>query len=119
MHTLNLGVLQTLVAECILYLCENDVYQGDDIDERLQNAYNSFRAWCRSHKIGCSQRLFRSATLHLVPDDYPWIGAKAFNCRVLMAWLADFWLCQFRLSFSPESTALYYIKTLYLQPGRP
>ena len=94
MHTLNLGVLQTLVAECILYLCENDVYQGDDIDERLQNAYNSFRAWCRSHKIGCSQRLFRSATLHLVPDDYPWIGAKAFNCRVLMAWLADFWLCQ-------------------------
>ena len=40
MHMLNLGMLQTMAAECILRLCENDVYAGDTLDVQLQNSFH-------------------------------------------------------------------------------
>ena len=89
MHTLNLGILQTMVAECILWLCENDVYAGDTLDVQLQNSYNDFKAWCRRERVNCSQRRFKQSSFHLKADDYPWMNCKAYNCRCMLGWLHD------------------------------
>ena len=95
MHILNLGVLQTLVADAIIWMAlDHNLFggDGDEMNPKLQLAYNSFKAWLKASKLSCSQRRFTVSSLHIKPDNFPWISAKAFNCRVLLAWCADLWL---------------------------
>ena len=89
MHILNLGILQTLVADAIIYLCENEIYgaPATDLDQCLKHAFKAFKGWCSTNRVGCSQRLFTSRSLHVA--EYPFINAKAHNCRILIGWLAE------------------------------
>ena len=50
--------------------------------------FNQFKQWCSRSGISTSQRRFTPASLHLnvKPPDYPFLGAKAYNCRVVTAW---------------------------------
>ncbi|CAE7673709.1 unnamed protein product [Symbiodinium microadriaticum] len=91
MHVLALGVFQTLTAEAILWLCESRIFGSpqDDMDARLRSAFMGFKAWLRIQKISCSGRQFSCKSLHLSPADYPYLGYKAFNCRIVLAWCAD------------------------------
>ena len=92
MHILNLGVLQNVAAEGILWLIEHKVYGGTDVvDDQLRCAYNEFQRFLRMNRLSCSQRRFTSANLHLNAQspDFPYLSAKAFNCRVILAWLSD------------------------------
>ncbi|CAE7285823.1 unnamed protein product, partial [Symbiodinium sp. KB8] len=88
MHVLALGVFQTLTAEAILWLCESRIFGSpqDDMDARLRSAFMGFKAWLRIQKISCSGRQFSCKSLHLSPADYPYLGYKAFNCRIVLAW---------------------------------
>ena len=108
MHTLNLGVLQTLVAEGLLWLRENDVFNGNDLDDRLRCCYIDFKAWARREGVVCSQRRFRASSLHLSDVDFPWMNCKAYNCRCILAWLddaglqqQDFGICYMKYQFFP------------------
>ena len=89
MHTLNLGIFQTLAAEGLLWLAENKVFEaGPDVPSQLHSAYVRFRTWLRSNCIGCSTRRWTVASIHLTGDDFPWLSCKAFNCRIVLAFLA-------------------------------
>ena len=97
MHILNLGVLQNVCAEGILLMMEHAVFGGLEIEEKLRLIYNDFGSYCKLQGISCSQRRFTAANLHYPVNnkpatDFPFLSAKAFNCRVVLAWLADSWL---------------------------
>ena len=91
MHILNLGVMQTTAAEGILWLTDHCVHGGADIAKQLRRAHCAFKAWLQRNSVGCSQRCFTQASLHLNVPDFPFLSAKAYNCRVVLAWLADPW----------------------------
>ena len=80
----------------ILHLMESAVFGGLAIEEKLRFIYNDFGSYCKLQGISCSQRQFTEANLHWYANkpatDYPFLSAKAFNCRVVLAWLADSWL---------------------------
>ena len=91
MHSLQLGIYQTLTAEAILRLCSHGVYGGPhlNIDERLKNAYVAFKSWMSHSRLMCSGRMFNSKRLHLCNTDYPYLGYKAYNTRVVLAFVAE------------------------------
>ncbi|CAE6920854.1 unnamed protein product [Symbiodinium sp. CCMP2456] len=88
MHVLALGIYQTLCAEALLWLCESQVFSPmtDGMDARLRSAYIHFKGWLRINKLSCSGRQFSCRLLHLVETDFPYLGYKAFNCRIVLAW---------------------------------
>ena len=90
MHVLNLGLYQTLGAEGLLWLSQHGCYGLGDLNTRLRGAYDAFRSWMRAAGLHCSGRQFNMKRLHLADPqvDYPFIGYKAFNCRILLAFLA-------------------------------
>ena len=88
MHVSNLGIWQTLVAEGILHLSEYDDEHASSLETRFRRQFLSFRSWCRAQGISCSQRVFTATNMHL-HEHYVWLNAKAFNCRILVGWLAD------------------------------
>ena len=89
MHILNLGVMQTTAAEGILWLSDHSVHGGENLADRLRLSHCSFKKWLKLSHIGCSQRCFTPSSLHLNVPDFPFLAAKAYNCRVVIAWLAD------------------------------
>ena len=91
MHSLQLGVYQTVTAEALLWLCKHGVYGNNDleIDVRLANAYVAFKSWLSRSRLTCSGRMFSSKRLHLSSVDYPFLGYKAYNTRVVLAFLAE------------------------------
>ena len=110
MHCLNLGVMQTLACEGLLH-CMSCFAQspGDDAAACLRHQFVAFKMWCRSHKIACSTRTFTPAQLHMKDDEFPWLGTKAYNTRVILAWLADsrsiHQIIQIKFSFEIYRTA--------------
>ena len=89
MHVLNLGIWQTCVAEGILHLCEETFPQAvRSLPEQLRWAFRCFKDWLQLNKLSCSQRLFTVTNMHISSTDFAWLNAKAFNCRILVAWLA-------------------------------
>ncbi|CAE7257643.1 unnamed protein product [Symbiodinium sp. CCMP2592] len=88
MHVLALGIYQTLTAEALLWLCEQRIFapSATDLDERLRAAFMHFKGWLRSNKLSCSGREFSSKRLHVSKIDYPFLGYKAFNTRIVLAW---------------------------------
>ena len=90
MHVLNLGLYQTLCAEGLLWLAENGCYGLGDLNTRLRGGYEALRRWMRAAGLHCSGRQFSMKRLHVtVPEvDFPYVAYKAFNCRILLAFLA-------------------------------
>lgn len=94
MHTCNLGLYMVLNAEGILILSEHHSVQATcTLQESVSHQYDLFRSWCKQHKIQTSQRRWRLSQLHLTNSygvcQFPWLCHKAFNGRVILAWLAD------------------------------
>ena len=94
MHVLALGVFQTLCAESLLWMAEHHVFSDAalGLDEQLRHGFMNFKSWLSRSKLSCSGRCFTSKRLHVSEVDYPWLGYKAFNCRIVLAWSADPWL---------------------------
>ena len=90
MHVLNLGVWQSCVADGILHLCEGTFGHRVDVSlpEQLRWAFRSFKDWLKLNRLSCSQRVFTVSNMHINATEYPFLNAKAFNCRILVAWLA-------------------------------
>ena len=91
MHVLALGIHQTLNAESLLWLAEHEVFCSEpsaDLDMHLRGAFLAFKKWQTDESVSCSGRMFTSKRLHVSSTDYPWLGYKAFNGRVVLAWTA-------------------------------
>ena len=94
MHVLNLGLLHVILAEGLLLLAEDlQLRSGCCLEMALDDLFNQFKTWCSSHKIQTSQRRWKTKNLHLhdakgVPQ-FPLMLTKAFNGRVILAFLAD------------------------------
>lgn len=87
MHSLNLGVFLIVTAEGILALARASPLP---LNAALKDTYRSFQAFIRRNKIPCSQKAWTQRSLHLTGEveNYPWLKAKAYNSRVILAWLA-------------------------------
>ena len=87
MHSLNLGVYLVCIAEGILALARASPL---GLKEALKETFRSFQAFLRRNKIPCSQRAWSERSLHLTGEvaNYPFLKAKAYNSRVILAWLA-------------------------------
>ena len=80
MHILNLGILQNVCAEGILWLMEHNVF-CDGITaaaDKLRLVFNEFKRYCKIHGVSCSQRTFTPANLHYATGadkqtDYPFL----------------------------------------------
>ena len=89
MHTLNLGVFQSLAAEGLLHMCENECLgAGADLTHQLCLTFLDFKRWQTREGISCSGREFSVKRLHVCNTDYPFLGYKAFNTRIVIAYLA-------------------------------
>ena len=88
MHVCNLGIYQTLVAEGILWIATHNGFGAGELEDQLHAGYRAFKAWMSETGVYCSGRVFNAKRLHLSDIDYPWLGYKAYNCRVALAWVA-------------------------------
>ena len=91
MHSLALGIYQSLAADTLLWMCQHNAFgtTSEELDVQLQHGYEAFKIWMRRSGVYCSGRKFTSKLLHISKIDYPYLGYKAFNCRVVIAFLAD------------------------------
>ena len=93
MHTNNLGIFLILNAEGLQVLARHrSSIWGCTFNEALSHLYDDFRSWCRSKSIKCSHRKWHERQLHLETAQgektLGWLNAKAFNARVILAWLS-------------------------------
>ena len=99
MHTLNLGIYPVALAEGLLVLTECWITKSldaernaeDALDQGLKEMFVRFKMWTRANRITCSMRQWKRATLHIKECDntvFPWMLVKAFNARVVLAWLS-------------------------------
>ena len=94
MHVLNLGLLHVILAEGLLLLAEDlQLRHGSLLENALDDLFNQFKVWCSAHKIQSSQRRWKIKNLHLHDAkgvlQFPLMLTKAFNGRVILAFLAD------------------------------
>jgi hypothetical protein len=93
MHSNNLGLYLVANGEGLHILAEHKCASwGCTWDESLHFLYDEFRNWCARNRVTTSQRRWTSHHLHTQTKDGPcfvWLQAKAFNSRLILAWLAE------------------------------
>lgn len=108
MHTLNLGIYHYVNAEGLIMLSQHRAAMWHcTFDEALQHLYWDFRAWCNAQRVSCSHRCWKRSHLHMHDPQlgirtFPWMNSKAYNARVILAWLSVFrqWIYFFRGNFA-------------------
>lgn len=113
MHSLNLGIYLIIIAEGILMLARHRPHIP--LEESIRVDYSRFRNWCSQTGVSCSQRCWTPKVLHLTgqAENYPWLKAKAYNARVILAWLAAPFLKKFLFQYNPLFTAYGLIVLLF------
>ena len=90
LHCLNQGTGQISNANLLKDLCGTAT--GAQANPILKNHYDNFRSWCRLKKIFCSQATFTWSSLSLTAKfASPNLQGKAYNSRVVSAWLSEVW----------------------------
>jgi hypothetical protein len=118
MHSNNLGLYLVANGEGLHILAEHKCASwGCTWDESLHFLYDEFRNWCARNRVTTSQRRWTSHHLHTQTKDGPcfvWLQAKAFNSRLILAWLAEtkhhyeitVWIVWTTFFFTPRSSEL-------------
>ena len=91
MHICNLGLFMVLNAEGMTILGEHRAWRwGCTFQEAQDSIFGDFKQFCVANKIRCSQRRWKIHTVSSkgVPE-YIFLVAKAFNARVILAFLSD------------------------------
>ena len=90
MHNMLLGWALHLIASALVQLCDESWF-GDARRSkavRLKEAWRRFHTWRVVNKVPCSVRRFTAARLNWVGrGQYPEYKSKAYNARVVLAWL--------------------------------
>lgn len=90
MHSNHLGIYHIVNAEGLLILAENKQRRwACSLEEALRHCFCDFRHWCSRNKIRCSHRRWSVKKLNITDaKGLPSFG-KAFNSRIILAFLAD------------------------------
>lgn len=83
MHTLNLGVGQVVLGSAMQELMEEGVWQ-----DKTQ-CYQQFLDFCRARKIPTTQPAFPTSTWERQKTEAALLSCKAYNSRVVTAWLSE------------------------------
>ena len=94
MHSNHLGIYHIVNAEGLLILAENKQRRwACSLEEALRHCFCDFRHWCSRNKIRCSHRRWSVKKLNITDakglPSFPSLDGKAFNSRVILAFLAD------------------------------
>lgn len=91
MHILYVdGCANDLAGAVLLVLAGGVKMVRARLEENLQNLFMEFRRWCNSQRLECTHDGFTLATLHFpTGHSWPWLGGKAADVRLAVAWLAD------------------------------
>ena len=93
MHSLNLGFGEQVNGGCLRHLLDSGFY-GDvgrlPLQARLHLAWADFRRWAKDNHVTTSQPRFTVSKLNARADhDVPALSSKAYNSRVVTAYLAE------------------------------
>ena len=77
MHTVNLGCGLFANGGAFHELFKVDWFLGPDKIAQWRAAYTAFRAFCRTHKVECSQPVFKPWMLITCGEEYCWFASKA------------------------------------------
>ena len=109
MHTNQLGLYNILNAEGLLILGTNMVGRWQcDLEDALGHLFQDFKYFCHQNKISCSQRKWSVKKLHLTTAErpsFPHLDTKAYNARVILAFLAEARVN--RQTFGPSTCSLW------------
>lgn len=92
MHGVYQGLGQNIAANTIVELLMLNFWGSRMLgfDKILARAWKHFRLWCKQNHISCSAPKFTRANLSWESRyEYPTLKGKAWNCRVILAWLAS------------------------------
>lgn len=94
MHTICLGLGRFLNAAVLLWLCRSGHarFGEGSLDQRLRRSWVCFKAWCYTMSVMTTQRVFclkRIGPKGWLTHEYPELLTKAWNSRIITAWLAD------------------------------
>ena len=90
-HTVKLGIARWSVAACIIDFAGRGAW-GDPhmpLDGRLKHAWAAFQEWCGTVAVNCNARRFTKERLGIGRGKFAESASKAWNTRVLVAWLAS------------------------------
>ena len=88
-HLVKLGVARLVVASALVRLVERRLFGPPPLEDQLKRAWAAFREWACRNRIQHNVRKFTKARLGLNGAEYPESSTKAWNTRVLVAWLAE------------------------------
>jgi len=88
MHTVKLGLARLTAASALLDLCQRGVFGPGALPVMLAHATRRFKRWCRSNHLYSNLRRFTKSRLGYSTVDYPELGSKAWNTRIVISWLA-------------------------------
>ena len=88
-HAVKLGVGRWAVASAQLSLCGRGHFGPPPLEDQLSRAWVSFRSWRRLHSVQCTVKRFTRSRLGVSSTDFPESSSKAWNTRVLVAWLSE------------------------------
>lgn len=105
-HSLFLGHGPDFVGALLVVLARLQ-FPDFGLDDALHELYLVARGWCRSngHRLACDTLSLAELQVDDVAQDYPHLRGKAWDCKVLCLWLAEF-MGQSSISEQlPEETA--------------
>ena len=88
MHTLDLGVYQSLFASGLLFAARQNVWAGANLQEMYSRAYMEYRAWCRGKRLAPCPHFVYSKMC--TSGEFPTLTqqqAKGAQTKHLMLWL--------------------------------
>jgi hypothetical protein len=88
-HLVKLGVARLCVGSAMVVLCRRGVFGALPQDDQLKRAWAQFRDWAHRHRVQHNVRSFTKARLGISGTDFPESATKAWQTRVLIAWLAE------------------------------
>ena len=108
MHTVNLGLGCDLNGALLVDAITEFPAQfgGGTTAEKLRQAHDLFKLWARANAMPHSQPMFTEASLHISETGYVSHSAKAWNSRVVSAWLSALWTDMSRQHPQDSNTAL-------------
>lgn len=92
MHSIHLGLGRFFNAEALVFLSREGRWDAD-LDGSLRLAWGDFKRWCHQHGIMTTQRVFSTKRIGpagwLSGKEFPELLTKAWNSRLVSAWLAE------------------------------
>ena len=90
MRVIFLGVGLLFLRSCIWIVSQTEKFGPGGMKQRLLRCWENMLQWVRDHGLVCSQKRFSKLQLQLHTTlSYPDLKAKAHNCRIMLAWMAD------------------------------